>query len=378
MTLRMAYMHSPHLGRSGLQEMCRLGDSRPRKVRERLIRKGRLGEGLAEEVIAGPTTPGEMLQFHTQIYIDVLARASKGDHDYAALARGLGTPDCPIFRGMFEHIAAACGGTTHGASLILDGKYDVVFNLAGGFHNALPGYASGFCYVNDVVLAATTLAEAGKRVFVLDLDAHHGNGVQQAFYPSNRVSVCSLHESGETLFPGTGVEGELGVGDGLGHNLNIPLPVGTHDAAYTRAIDALVLPMIERVSPDVFVVVLGMDALARDTWAHLNLTDECLSQILVRLARTGKPMLVTGGGGYNVDATVDGWVASFETLCHLDDPQNREEPAPRIERSAWFADDNARPLLSHAGYRHKVDRAVDDTIARISNHLGAISSGQLL
>jgi acetoin utilization protein AcuC len=189
-----------------------------------------------------------------------------------------------------------------------------VFNPWGGFHHAMPEKAAGFCYVNDPVLGCLRLTQAGKRVAFLDVDAHHGDGVQAAFYSRRDVLTISLHESGKTLFPWSGFEDEIGEGAGRGFNVNIPLPAGTYDAAYLRAFRQVAVPLIEAYRPDVLVIELGMDALAGDPLTHLRLTNNTHADILDRLLRFNLPMLVVGGGGYHQENTVRGWALAWKTL----------------------------------------------------------------
>ena len=151
----------------------------------------------------------------------------------------------PIFKDMYDYSAFACGATLTGAKLILSGKVDIAFNPSGGLHHCGPEQAAGFCYMNDVALACTVLAEAKKRVLYLDVDVHYGDGVANAFYDRNDVMTISFHENGRTLFPGTGFEDEIGAGPGKGYCVNVPLPVGTYDHAYMMAFKAIALPLIK-------------------------------------------------------------------------------------------------------------------------------------
>ena len=174
---------------------------------------------------------------------------------------------------MYEYASLACGATLTGAELILSGEADIVFNPSGGFHHAKAQKASGFCYLNDIVLGCLRLTDKGKRVLYLDVDAHHCDGVQEAFYARKDVMVISLHESGKTLFPWAGFENEIGEGPGLGFNVNVPLPIGIFDEAYMTGFNQIVLPLIKAYKPDVIVLELGMDALAGDPLVHLSLTN---------------------------------------------------------------------------------------------------------
>jgi acetoin utilization protein AcuC len=256
--------------------------------------------------------------FHTPRYLDAIIAAENGFLDHEAFLMGLGTPDCPVFKGMYDHAALASGGTVMGAQLILEGKAIKVFNPSGGFHHAHAELASGFCYINDIVLASMVLAEAGKRVLVIDVDVHHCDGVQSAFYGRCDVAVLSLHESGKTQFPGTGFENEIGEGAGEGYTVNVPLPPGIHDEAYLHAFEEVAVPFMEAFAPDVIVVELGLDGLKGDPLGHLCLTNNVYADIIELVMAQGKPILATGGGGYNVDITARGWALAWSVLCGLD------------------------------------------------------------
>ena len=191
----------------------------------------------------------------------------------------------------------------------------MVFNPSGGFHHAWPERASGFCYINDVALACVILAEEGKRVLYLDVDVHHGDGVAYAFYDRRDVMTISLHQNPRTLFPGTGFEDEIGSGDGNGYCVNVPLPIGTFDEAYMKAFEALALPLIGAFEPDIFVFELGADALAGDPLAHLRLTNNVYAEVIGHLLSFDRPILATGGGGYNLDNTVRAWALAWSIFA---------------------------------------------------------------
>ena len=188
-------------------------------------------------------TRQELEKFHTPEYLNALQRGNDGHWFTEASDFGMGTPDCPVFAGMYDYAVLASGASITGAELILKGLTDIAFNPSGGYHHAARGRCSGFCYINDIVLAAEKFVEAGRKVFFLDLDVHHSDGVQDAFYSRNDVMTVSLHESGKTLFPGTGFEQEIGVGAGKGYSVNIPLPVGTYDSIYLHAILGICLQL---------------------------------------------------------------------------------------------------------------------------------------
>ena len=232
---------------------------------------------------------------------------------------GFGGPDTPVFKDMFDFGSLACGAGLTAAELLLHGRADVAFNLLGGFHHAFPDRAAGFCYLNDVALTCMKLADAGKRVLYLDLDAHHGDGVQPAFYNRNDVMTVSLHESGKTLYPWGGFEDEIGEGEGLGYNVNVPLPAETYDEAFLNAFNSVAAPLAEAFEPDALVLELGMDILAGDPLTHLRMTNNVVVEIVERVMKLNCPILVAGGGGYHIDNTVRGWALAWRTFCGEND-----------------------------------------------------------
>jgi acetoin utilization protein AcuC len=284
------------------------------KTRELLRSLKLLGGERGKESVPAPATKRELQKFHSARYLEALQQAADGKLTREGRRMGIGTPDCPVFKDMFDYASLACGATLTGAELILSGETDVALNPSGGYHHAKAEKASGFCYLNDLVLACIRFSNNGKRVLYLDLDAHHGDGVQEAFYSSKKVMVISLHESGKTLWPGTGYEDEIGDGSGKGFNINIPLPLGICDIVYLEVFQKFVIPLINAYVPDIFVLQLGMDALAGDPLAHLELTNNTHAEIIGQILRYNKPMLATGGGGYHFDNTVRGWALASRNV----------------------------------------------------------------
>lgn len=307
---------------------CPFNTSRPGLVRKLLDSKGLLtGAGIAE-IAPEPATMAQLEQFHTKQYLSALQQAQDGKYSPDIFYMGLGTGDCPIFAGMYDYGALAAGATILGAQKILTGETQIAFNPAGGLHHARANRASGFCYINDQVLGCITLAKAGKKVLYLDVDVHHGDGVQEAFYDRSDVMTVSMHQSGDTLFPGTGFVDEIGTGDGRGFSVNVPLPPETGDHAYMKAFKAVVLPLIEAFAPDVFAMEIGADALEDDPLASLMLTNNLYADIIAELLIFGKPILATGGGGYNIENTVRAWSLAWTALCGAPAKDFRDEPLP--------------------------------------------------
>ncbi|MGA4645212.1 acetoin utilization protein AcuC [Limisphaera sp. 4302-co] len=298
---------------------CPFKTERATATRRQLLGAGLLGTGELREEPCRPASRAELERLHTPRYLDLLQAAAAGELTPEGIHAGLGAPDTPVFRDLWDYACWACGAALHAADLLLQGRARVAFNLHGGFHHAHADRAGGFCYLNDVALACERLAAAGRRVMYLDLDAHHGDGVQAFFYARNDVLTVSLHESGKTLFPWGGFEHELGEGPGHGYNVNVPLPAQTYDEAYLRAYRTVVPPLIEAYRPDVLVVELGMDILAGDPLTHLQTTNNVVVEIARHLRQTGLPLLVSGGGGYQFEPTVRGWALAWRTLAGRDD-----------------------------------------------------------
>jgi acetoin utilization protein AcuC len=312
---KLAFVYTPEIERLSYPADCPFKTQRAGQTRQRLLSFGLLGGPQQTEVVPRMATLAELQQFHPARYLEELQRTAAGDLTVDGLHMGLGGSDTPVFRDLFEYGSWACGAALTAADLILAGQATIVFSLLGGFHHAMADKASGFCYLNDVVLACMRLAAAGKRVACLDVDAHHGDGTQAAFYHRNDVLTISMHESGKTLFPWGGFEHEIGAGPGLGFNVNVSLPAGIYDDAFLLAFDRVTMPMLRAYNPDVIVVELGMDTLAGDPLTHLNLTNNALMEALGRLLRLDKPLLITGGGGYHVENTVRGWASAWRTCC---------------------------------------------------------------
>lgn len=331
---------------------------------------------LQDQLAPKPAARDELLKFHTGEYLDLLKKASDGIFDEAFIYSGLGTSDCPLFAGMYDYAALTCGASLLGAKKILAGETRVAFNPSGGFHHAGPALAAGFSYINDIVLACMTLAAAGQKVLFLDLDAHHCDAVQDAFYRRNDVLVVSFHENGATLYPGTGFEHEIGEGAGEGYNINLPLPVGTYDDAYQGAFMQVVPPLAGAFDPDVIVLELGMDGLAGDPLAHLNLTNNVYADIAALLLKLEKPILATGGGGYHEENTARAWALCYSVLSGAAPEEDLYAGlgGVMLQSSEWAGGLRDRMLLSHGGQRKTVDEAIEKSIERIRETVFPIHS----
>src|SRR5215469_13040215 len=249
-----------------------------------------------------PATDAELETVHDYDYIEAVRQAGRA---LAALPEyGLGTPDDPVFPAMHEASALVTGATLAAARAVWAGLTLHGASIAGGLHHAMRRSASGFCVYNDPAIAIKWMLSAGaERVAYVDTDVHHGDGVQAAFYDDPRVLTISLHEHPATLFPGTGLPGETGTGEGEGYAVNVALPAGTGDAGWLRAFDAVVPPLLRVFKPTVLVSQHGCDSHRLDPLAHLELTVDGQRRAQVMLHDLAHELcdgrwLLTGGGGY--------------------------------------------------------------------------------
>jgi acetoin utilization protein AcuC len=258
-------------------------------------------------VAPGPATDAELELVHDPGYLAAVRQAGDGALAAAQARRfGLGTPDDPIFPGMHDASALVAGATLAAARAVWDGCAAHGASIAGGLHHAMRASASGFCVYNDPAIAIAGLLAAGAgRIAYVDIDVHHGDGVQAAFYGDPRVLTISLHETPARLFPGTGRPAETGGPGAEGSAVNVALPAGTGDAGWLRAFHAIVPPLVRGFRPAILVSQHGCDTHRLDPLAHLELTidgQRAAHAAIHRLAHeaAGGRWLLTGGGGYEL------------------------------------------------------------------------------
>jgi acetoin utilization protein AcuC len=258
-----------------------------------------------EIVGAAPATDDELHLIHSASYIEKVHKLS--DHPtYADLSVGLGGDDNPVFAHMHEASALVAGASVEAARRVWTGQAPRAINISGGLHHAMPASASGFCIYNDVALAIRWLLDNGaEKIVYVDVDAHHGDGVQKMFWDDPRVLTISIHEGPQTLFPGTGFSTETGGEGAEGSAVNIPLPPGTSDAGWLRAFHAVVPPLVREFAPDILVTQQGCDSHMDDPLTNLMLSvDGQRASYLALKALAdevcGGKWVATGGGGYAV------------------------------------------------------------------------------
>ena len=256
-----------------------------------------------------------LLLFHTEGYLRTLREAGSGVITEDTVVAGLGTSDNPIFPGMFEKSNFAAGGTLVGLNRVIETQgRALAFNPIGGFHHAFPDSAEGFCYINDIAVAGRMLRRQGVRFAYIDVDAHHGNGVEAAFWEDDGALVISIHQSGHTIYPGTGFENEIGEGKGKGYNINIPIPPQTDDDLYLKAFLAIVPPAVRAFDPDVILAQLGADGMANDPLTNLCLTNNCTRSVAQEIRALSPKVVAMGGGGYNLPKATRAWTIAWAAL----------------------------------------------------------------
>ena len=256
----------------------------------------------------------ELAVFHDEEYLSLLRQVNEGFPLGDAYAYGLGPGDNPIFPGLFNLSLLVAGATLQAIDFVADGNGEIAFNIAGGLHHAMRSRASGFCYVNDPVIGIMRLLRRGKRVAYIDIDAHHGDGVQKAFYDTDQVLTISLHETGYTLFPGTGFESEIGEGKGEGYSVNLPFPPETEDDVYVWTFEEVVPELIHTFRPDVVVTQLGVDTFYDDPLTNLHLSIFGYERVLKGIKDLAPQWVALGGGGYDIFNVARAWTLAWAVM----------------------------------------------------------------
>lgn len=275
-----------------------------------------------EYVVSPRASIDELEWFHAADYIAALRAATQaGAVDLETRQRyAIGTMENPLFAGVFERASTAVGGSIRAAELALEGR--IAFHPAGGTHHGRRDRASGFCYFNDPVFAILRLLRAGvDSVLYVDLDAHHGDGVQDAFVDDPRVHTISVHEAGR--WPHTGALEDAGGGRAV----NLPVPKGFHDAELELLVDDVVLPLADRIAPEALVLTCGADALAGDPLASMSLTNVALWDAIEHLVAVAPHSVVLGGGGYNPWTLARYWTGIWGRLSRRAMPDRLPELA---------------------------------------------------
>ncbi|PVV04355.1 hypothetical protein BB560_001145 [Smittium megazygosporum] len=270
-----------------------------------------------EIIRPNPATTDEMTRFHTNDYIEYIKRASPefAEKQQIHTLRYLPGDDCPPFDGIFEFCSISAGGSISAARKLNNGSSDIVMNWSGGLHHAKKNEASGFCYVNDIVLSILELLRYHNRVLYLDIDVHHGDGVEEAFYSSNRVMTVSFHKFGD-FFPGTGDIRDVGIKKGKHYAINVPLKDGIDNSSYKSVFEPVMRKVMETFQPGAVVMQCGTDSLSGDRLGCFNLSMKGHADCVRFMKGFGVPLLCLGGGGYTIRNVARTW--AYETSVLLE------------------------------------------------------------
>ncbi|KAK9476430.1 hypothetical protein V1514DRAFT_336960 [Lipomyces japonicus] len=292
-----------------------------------------LGYGLHDKMDFYKTrraTDEEILQFHSDDYVDFLKRvAPENKNEFSPVWTKFNIgEDCPIFDGIYDYCSIYAGGSLDASRKLVSGQSDIAINWSGGLHHAKKFEASGFCYVNDIVLGILNLLRYHPRVLYIDIDLHHGDGVQEAFYSTDRVMTLSFHKYNGEFFPGTGNFEEIGTGIGTHHSLNVPLRDGIDDHSYIELFRSIVDPVIHTYRPSAIVLQCGADSLGCDRLGCFNLNIRAHGECVRFVKSFGLPIMVLGGGGYTPRNVSRAWAYETSVLLNVELDSNLPSDMP--------------------------------------------------
>eukprot|EP00920_Eleutheroschizon_duboscqi_P009459 GHVT01021880.1.p1 GENE.GHVT01021880.1~~GHVT01021880.1.p1 ORF type:complete len:351 (+),score=76.47 GHVT01021880.1:294-1346(+) len=273
--------------------------------------------------------------------------------------------DCPVFDGLWDFCSTYSGATLAGARELVTGGFDAAVNWSGGLHHGKKHEASGFCYINDCVLGALELVRHKQRILYVDIDIHHGDGVEEAFYTSPRVMSCSFHKYGD-YFPGTGAIGDIGVGEGKGYAVNVPLHDGMDDATFIQLFEGVMEILFERFQPEAVILQCGADSLSGDRLGCFNLSLEGHGHAISFLRRRQVPLLLLGGGGYTLRNVSKCWARETSQLLNV----QLDEDIPRsAEFLSYYGPDYKLRVRTSNMENNNDRRHVQNLLHSISDNL---------
>ena len=322
--------------------------------------------------------PVELTQYHAEDYGEFLSRITPdtaSEHMQSMQRFNLGE-DCPIFEGLFDFCKLYTGGSIDGAVRLNHGMSDIAINWSGGLHHAKKAEASGFCYINDLVLAILELLKHHARVVYIDIDIHHGDGVEEAFYMTDRVMCVSFHKYGDLFFPGTGGLNDIGKNQGKYYSVNVPLRDGIHDDGFQDIFQTVMSKVMETYRPGAIVLQCGADSLAADRLGCFNLSLDGHADCVKFMKKFGVPLLVTGGGGYTKSNVSRCW--TNETAVPLDRKLPKDIPEHDFYYE-YYADQDYKlkveptnyiENLNNKTYMHEVKKEVLENLRAIEHAPG--------
>ncbi|WP_427384671.1 acetoin utilization protein AcuC [Janibacter sp. G56] len=351
--------------------------------------------GILDDVdVIDPALPSNayLTQLHDPAFVAAV-RAASEDPGVADAAFGLGTEDVPAFLGMHEASARIVGGTLESCRRVASGQNLHSVNFTGGMHHAMPGRAGGFCVYNDIAAGIRELLDSGfERVAYIDIDVHHGDGVEAYFWDDPRVLTASMHENGRALYPGTGWPTEVGGSGAEGSVVNVALPPGVRDSAWLRALSASIVPAVRAFKPQVIVSQHGCDSHSQDPLAHLQISvdgQRAAADVIHRLSHevSDGRWVAVGGGGYELVSVVPRVWAHLvgiaghtpvspatsipqEWLDHVETHLGKEGPATMGELAEGDLPIWVQPWEMGFNPHSEADRAIVATREAVFPHLG--------
>lgn len=338
-----ALVYSDELSRHVLSHNHPMKPIRLRYMHELMQASGILESPKLLQADPRPATPEEILRSHDPDYVDAVRVIGSGGIVPNMYEFGIGPGDNPPREGMYDSTALVVGGTLVASDLVKSGQVRVAFAPAGGVHHhAMYDRASGFGVFNDASIAIQGLIDDGLRVAYVDIDCHHGDGVQAAFYETDRALTISLHESGQWLFPGSGFVEETGSGDGEGYSVNVPLAPYTQDDLWLSVFDQTVPSLVGAYEPDILFIQLGIDTHFRDPLTHLQVTTQGFASAVRRLLEIGaasRGVIAVGGGGYDMGAVARAWTMALAEMSEFNLPDKVPESYDAVSGLDSFADE---------------------------------------
>lgn len=312
-------------------------------------------------------SPTDMTRFHTDEYVKFLQMATPENtqsNQQPLLQKFNCGEDSPVFDGLFEFCQISAGGSISAARELNSGRADVAINWAGGLHHAKKAEASGFCYVADCVLGILELLKKYDRVMYIDIDIHHGDGVEEAFYTTDRVMTVSFHKYGD-FFPGTGHVDDIGIGRGKHYSVNVPLKDGMDDESYQQLFQPIIRKCIEWYRPQAILLQCGADSLTGDRLGSFNLTLKGHAECVRFVKQFGIPLLVAGGGGYTVRNVARCW--AYETAVILD--EEIEDELPYNDYLGYYGPDYKLHLQPSNMENLNTPESLEDIHRRVTENL---------
>ncbi|CAK0786536.1 Histone deacetylase 19 [Coccomyxa viridis] len=320
-----------------------------------------------------PASAADMTKFHAEDYIEFLQNVTPDNKDKMMEQMQVFNvgEDCPVFSQMFQFCQSYSGGSIGGAVKLNHGQADVVINWSGGLHHAKKAEASGFCYVNDIVLAILELLKYHSRVLYVDIDIHHGDGVEEAFLTTDRVMTVSFHKFGGSFFPGTGNLDNCGHEEGRYHAVNVPLKEGMTDEAYEMLFKPVMRKVMEIYQPEAIVFQSGADSLAGDRLGAFNLSMKGHAECQNFMMTFGLPVLVLGGGGYRINNVARCWAYETGRILGVE----LEDKLPEHEyRDLFKPEDRLHITVSHEHENLNTKEYLDSLQQKLFSNLSRIGT----